>query len=87
MGGKPWDSGTAEVVTGSFVFVCAHNSRDKRCGVCGPLLLEKFNEEIEAKALKDEVFVSACSHVGGHKYAGNLIIYSVAQDGKVSGHW
>ncbi|KAI7734392.1 hypothetical protein M8C21_024545 [Ambrosia artemisiifolia] len=85
--GKPWSVGTEEAVTGSYVFVCAHNSRDKRCGVCGPVLIEKFNEEIGVRGLKDEVFVGACSHVGGHKYAGNLIIYSKVQDEKVSGHW
>ncbi|KAM0034161.1 putative thioredoxin-like ferredoxin, Thioredoxin-like superfamily [Helianthus debilis subsp. tardiflorus] len=71
----------------SYVFVCAHNSRDKRCGVCGPVLIKKFNEEIGVRGLKDEVFVGACSHVGGHKYAWNLIIYSKVQDEKVSGHW
>lgn len=87
--GKPWTSGPQEAVTvtGSYVFVCAHNSRDKRCGVCGPALIEKFNEEIEVRTLKDQVIVSPCSHVGGHKYAGNLIIYSSVEDGKVSGHW
>lgn len=85
--GKPWASGTEEAVTGSYVFVCAHNSRDKRCGVCGPVLIEKFKEEVDVRGLKDEVFVSACSHVGGHKYAGNLIIYSAVQDGKIAGHW
>ncbi|XP_071710617.1 altered inheritance of mitochondria protein 32-like [Rutidosis leptorrhynchoides] len=85
--GKPWSSGTVETVTGSHVFVCAHNSRDKRCGVCGPPLIKKFNEEIAVRELKDQVFVSPCSHVGGHKYAGNLIIYSAVQDEKVTGHW
>ncbi|KAI3781421.1 hypothetical protein L2E82_11435 [Cichorium intybus] len=85
--GKPWSSGTQEVVTGSYVFVVAHNSGDKRCGVCGPALIEKFNQEIEPRGLKDQVFVSPCSHVGGHKCAGNLIIYSAVEDGKVSGHW
>ncbi|KAJ0753338.1 putative thioredoxin-like ferredoxin, Thioredoxin-like superfamily [Helianthus annuus] len=85
--GNPWSAGTGEPVTGSYVFVCAHNSRDKRCGVCGPVLMEKFNEEIGVRGLKDEVFVGACSHVGGHKYAGNLIIYSKVQEEKVSGHW
>ncbi|XP_071731137.1 altered inheritance of mitochondria protein 32-like [Rutidosis leptorrhynchoides] len=85
--GKPWALGTEEIVTGSYIFVCAHNSRDKRCGVCGPPLIEKFNEEIEVRGLKDQVFVSPCSHVGGHKYAGNLIIYSAVQDEKVTGHW
>ncbi|GMP30229.1 hypothetical protein CsSME_00004990 [Camellia sinensis var. sinensis] len=61
--------------------------RDQRCGVCGPALIEKFNEEIELRGLKDQVFVSACSHVGGHKYAGNLIIFSTDQEGNIAGHW
>ncbi|KAL6994400.1 hypothetical protein U1Q18_012505 [Sarracenia purpurea var. burkii] len=85
--GKPWASGVQEELTGSYVFVCAHASRDRRCGVCGPALIEKFKEEIELKGLKDQVFVGACSHVGGHKYAGNLIIFSADQQGKVAGHW
>lgn len=85
--GKPWDSVAPEVLTGSHVFVCAHGSRDKRCGVCGPALIEKFKEEIELRGIKDEVFVSPCSHIGGHKYAGNLIIYSPDSEGKIAGHW
>lgn len=85
--GKPWASGVQEVLTGSHVFVCAHGSRDKRCGVCGPVLIEKLKDGIESRGLKDKVFVSACSHVGGHKYAGNLIIYSPNSEGKTMGHW
>lgn len=85
--GKPWASGVQEVLTGSHIFVCAHGSRDRRCGVCGPVLMDKLKEEIETRGLKDQVFVSGCSHVGGHKYAGNLIIYSPDPEGKVSGHW
>lgn len=85
--GKPWASGVQEVLTGSHVFVCAHGSRDKRCGVCGPVLIEKLKEGIESRGLNDKVFVSACSHVGGHKYAGNLIIYSPNSEGKTMGHW
>ncbi|KAM1015270.1 hypothetical protein ACFX13_045844 [Malus domestica] len=34
-----------------------------------------------------KVFVTACSHIGGHKYAGNLIIYSPGSDGSITGHW
>ncbi|XWS32726.1 hypothetical protein CRYUN_Cryun22dG0014700 [Craigia yunnanensis] len=85
--GKPWASGVQETFTGSYVFVCAHGSRDKRCGVCGPVLIQKLNEEIELRGLKDQVFVSACSHIGGHKYAGNLIIFSPDSVGKIMGHW
>ncbi|KAL0461709.1 UNVERIFIED_CONTAM: Altered inheritance of mitochondria protein 32 [Sesamum latifolium] len=85
--GKPWLSGVQEELTGSYVFVCAHNNRDRRCGVCGPVLIQKFKEEIESKDLKNQVFVTACSHVGGHKYAGNVIIFSAAPDGKIAGNW
>ncbi|KDP46413.1 hypothetical protein JCGZ_10253 [Jatropha curcas] len=85
--GKPWASGVQEVLSGSYVFVCAHASRDKRCGVCGPVLIEKLKEGTESRGLTDQVFVSACSHIGGHKYAGNVIIYSPDSEGKVMGHW
>ncbi|KAM2708144.1 hypothetical protein EV2_045980 [Malus domestica] len=84
---KPWASGVQEALTGSHVFVCAHGSRDKRCGVCGPVLIDKFKEEAELRGLTNQVFVTACSHIGGHKYAGNLIIYSPGSDGSITGHW
>ncbi|KAM2708127.1 hypothetical protein EV2_045966 [Malus domestica] len=62
-------------------------SRDKRCGVCGPILIDKFKEEAELRGLTNQVFVTACSHIGGHKYAGNLIVYSPGSDGSITGHW
>lgn len=85
--GKNWLYGSVEPLEGSYVFVCSHGSRDKRCGVCGPALIEKFKEEIGLRGMKDQVFVSPCSHVGGHKYAGNLIIFSRNFAGEVMGHW
>ncbi|GMI99122.1 hypothetical protein like AT5G40510 [Hibiscus trionum] len=85
--GKSWASGVQETFTGSYIFVCAHGNRDKRCGVCGPALIQKLNEEIESRGLKDQVFVNACSHIGGHKYAGNLIIFSPDSEGKITGNW
>ena len=85
--GKPWTAGVPEVFSGSHVYVCAHGSRDVRCGVCGPVLIKKLNEEIELRCLKDQISVTACSHIGGHKYAGNVIIYSPRADGKIMGHW
>ncbi|KAJ7535357.1 hypothetical protein O6H91_12G037500 [Diphasiastrum complanatum] len=84
--GKHWIAGKPEHLTGSHIFVCAHANRDARCGYCGPLLIEKFKEEITKHSLDNEVFVRACSHVGGHKYAGNIIIYS-PQGGAIAGHW
>ena len=80
-----WFPGAVEALTGSYVFVCSHGSRDKRCGVCGPELIKQFREEINKCGL--QISVNACSHVGGHKYAGNVIIFSKGSDGTVSGHW
>ncbi|KAL2335741.1 hypothetical protein Fmac_016954 [Flemingia macrophylla] len=85
--GKEWSGGEQGVLRGSHIFVCAHGSRDVRCGVCGPVLMEKLNQEIQLRGLKDQISVLACSHVGGHKYAGNVIIFCPGPDGKIMGHW
>ncbi|OAY67576.1 Altered inheritance of mitochondria protein 32 [Ananas comosus] len=82
-----WLPKKAETLKGSYIYVCAHGSRDKRCGFCGPVLIKKFQEEINARGLQDKVFVSPCSHIGGHKYAGNVIIFSPSINGEVTGHW
>ncbi|OIW14428.1 hypothetical protein TanjilG_20874 [Lupinus angustifolius] len=50
-------------------------------------LIKKLNDEIGLRGLKDQVSVMACSHVGGHKYAGNVIVYSPGPDGNITGHW
>ncbi|XP_028752869.1 uncharacterized protein LOC114712488 [Neltuma alba] len=82
-----WLPGTPEALKTSYVFVCSHGSRDRRCGVCGPVLVSRFREEIELQGLQNKVFVSPCSHIGGHKYAGNVIIFGSSINGKVTGHW
>ncbi|PIA51697.1 hypothetical protein AQUCO_01100516v1 [Aquilegia coerulea] len=83
-----WTAGSSpEKLTGFHVFVCAHANRDKRCGVCGPVLVEKLKEEIALRGLKDQILVSPCSHIGGHKYAGNVIVFGPNSEEKVMGHW
>jgi (2Fe-2S) ferredoxin len=69
------------------ILVCSHNSRDKRCGIMGPALLTQFRQVLEEWAVdslpvgdkwhfaSDRVNVGAISHIGGHVYAGNVIIY------------
>jgi (2Fe-2S) ferredoxin len=59
---------------GRHVFVCVHAARDERCGRCGPPLLAAVREAVIEAGLED-VTVRATSHVGGHKYAGNLLVY------------
>lgn len=82
-----WLPGAVEDLKGSFVFVCSHGSRDPRCGVCGPVLIRKFKEEIKLRGLHGQVSVSPCSHIGGHKYAGNVIVFSSSINGEVTGQW
>uniref|UniRef100_A0A7N1A9T2 Sucrase/ferredoxin-like family protein n=1 Tax=Kalanchoe fedtschenkoi TaxID=63787 RepID=A0A7N1A9T2_KALFE len=82
-----WLPGTPEKLSGSYVFVCSHGTRDRRCGVCGPVLITRFKEEIESRGLQGKLFVRPCSHIGGHKYAGNVIIFGSSIGGEVTGHW
>lgn len=82
-----WLPGSPEPLRGSYIFVCAHGARDKRCGVCGPALVSRFKDEIESRGDQGKVYVRPCSHIGGHKYAGNVIIFGSNNHGKVTGHW
>ncbi|XP_051141461.1 altered inheritance of mitochondria protein 32-like isoform X2 [Andrographis paniculata] len=90
--GERWlSTGSLEVLTGSYIFVCVHKLRDRRCGSCGPPLIKEFNQVIEAKDLKHKVFVTGCTHIGGINnsccFAGNVIIFSRDSKGKVAGNW
>lgn len=82
---QEWISGRPERLFGTHIFVCAHASHDARCGISGPLIIGKFKDEISSRGLGD-VFVRPCSHIGGHKYSGNLIIYSSNATSEVKGY-
>lgn len=59
------------------IFVCTHGKRDARCGVCGPTLVEAFRDAVARdEHLKNKVEVRGCSHVGGHAYAGNVLVFA-----------
>ena len=62
-------------VTGHHVFVCVHAARDMRSGVAGPPLAEAFQATLKARGLSAQATVRRTSHVGGHKYAGNVLIF------------
>ena len=63
---------TASITTPT-ILICGHGGRDQRCGVMGPLLRDEFRKQLEKKGMQGEV--GLISHIGGHKYAGNVIIY------------
>lgn len=66
------------------VLICGHGDRDQRCGIMGPLLEAEFHRALQDAGFtsgadtvdtKDHANVGQISHIGGHKWAGNVIIY------------
>ena len=57
------------------IFVCTHGSRDTRCGVLGTALAQELLKSVKERGLQDVIEVFATSHIGGHKYAGNVLVY------------
>jgi hypothetical protein len=62
-------------LTQQYVVVCTHGQRDIRCGDCGPPLVEALETAIAAQQLADKMVVCGSSHVGGHMFAGNVLVY------------
>ncbi|KAE8146942.1 Sucrase/ferredoxin-like-domain-containing protein [Aspergillus avenaceus] len=65
------------------ILLCSQRTRDARCGQSAPLLRKEFERHLRPlglhRDLDDErpggVGVYFISHVGGHKYAANVIVY------------
>jgi len=64
-----------ELLTGHHIFVCTHGTRDPQCGGCGPPLIEHFSAALDDVGLANTVSLRGTSHVGGHRFAGNVLIY------------
>ena len=59
------------------ILICGHMSRDSRCGILGPILQAEFEKQLqrtEVSHMKNAA-VGLCSHIGGHAFAGNVIMY------------
>lgn len=61
------DELVGETVEEPVVLICSHEQRDMRCGVIGPMVYNEFQKVGNTK-------VGLCSHVGGHLYAGNVLV-------------
>jgi leucyl-tRNA synthetase len=64
---------SAEDITKPTILICGHAGRDSRCGILGPILQSSFESEFQRRGIDADVGV--ISHIGGHKFAGNVIIY------------
>lgn len=69
-------------------FVCGHMARDVRCGKTAGVLHAAISRHLAARGVPAEAgFVD---HIGGHKYAGNLLCYlpqKHAKGRRYSGVW
>ncbi|KAJ9215244.1 hypothetical protein DTO166G4_3129 [Paecilomyces variotii] len=65
------------------ILLCSQRTRDARCGQSAPLLKREFERHLRAQGLyrdmDDErpggVGIYFISHVGGHKYSANVMVY------------
>jgi len=68
----------------TLVLICSHMKRDKRCGTAGPKLVEAAKQILaDSGVTKEDICVAASSHIGGHEFAGTLIVYP---QGECYGH-
>ncbi|CEO58405.1 hypothetical protein PMG11_03134 [Penicillium brasilianum] len=69
------------------ILICGHGGRDMRCGLMAPALEAEFHRVLRTVGFDSvgceggrldglgHANVGLISHVGGHKYAGNVIVY------------
>lgn len=69
-----------EEIPNSWLLICGHYQRDQRCGVVGQDLIS----EIQSKGLCQDRNIALISHIGGHKYAGNVIFYNYVGSSKTT---
>ncbi|KAK4127216.1 hypothetical protein N657DRAFT_641167 [Parathielavia appendiculata] len=67
----------------ALILLCSQRTRDARCGQSAPLLRKEFQRHLQPlglyRDLDDErpggVGIYFISHVGGHKYSANVLVY------------
>ncbi len=55
------------------ILICGHQNRDARCGLVAPILHAHITHFLSLHDKAANVYY--VSHVGGHKFAGNLVVY------------
>lgn len=65
------------------ILLCSHRRRDARCGITAPLIKRELERHLRPLGLYRDanddrpggVGIYFVSHVGGHKYAANVLVY------------
>lgn len=80
-------NGAVDIEHSLTVLICGHGGRDMRCGVMAPALENEFQRTLQSQGFTsassdgttidspDHANIGLISHIGGHKYAGNVIVY------------
>ncbi|KAL8751400.1 MAG: hypothetical protein Q9199_006441 [Rusavskia elegans] len=74
------------------ILLCSQKTRDARCGQSAPLLRREFERHLRPlglyRDLQDErpggVGIYFISHIGGHKYSANMMIYRRGEVGVIN---
>ncbi|KAI4120194.1 MAG: hypothetical protein LQ338_007189 [Usnochroma carphineum] len=69
----PPDFKRPQPITKPTILICSHGGRDARCGILGPLLYREFGKY--SNPGPDYIHIGMISHIGGHAFAGNVIVY------------
>ncbi|KAI5953261.1 hypothetical protein KGF54_002632 [Candida jiufengensis] len=67
----------------AYVLFCSHKTRDKRCGITAPIMKKEMDLYLREVGLYRDfgdltpggVKIAFINHIGGHKFAANVIIY------------
>ena len=58
------------------ILVCHHAARDERCGQRGPQVIAELESCLRRRRITPfDVYVRASSHLGGHEFAGVVVVY------------
>ncbi|KAF9121007.1 hypothetical protein BGX30_002837 [Mortierella sp. GBA39] len=72
----------------SAIMICSHGKRDNRCSKTAPLLKKQFLQCLRRKDIygdaEGDVEIWLVSHIGGHKFAGNVIVHRSEPEEKTS---
>ncbi|KAF5354258.1 hypothetical protein D9756_007068 [Leucocoprinus leucothites] len=66
---------TPETHEEAHLYVCTHGARDCRCGEHGGMVARLLKEEVERRNIGHRLKIREVGHVGGHKYAANVLVY------------
>ncbi|CCA67417.1 hypothetical protein PIIN_01248 [Serendipita indica DSM 11827] len=58
-----------------WILVCTHAARDCRCGQHGAEVIHEFRQEVQRRNLQERINIGEVSHVGGHAFAANVLVY------------